>query len=352
MSRAGLAALAGAAVGWGSLAVSTTIALRGIGPLNLLLGEVGVASAVLLIATVAAGRALPRLSWRVLALGLLQPGVAYTTFNFGVQRTSAADAGLLLGMEAVFTILLAVLVLGERPGRRIFAGVSLGLMGVAVMSLQPGGHATLLGDGLVLLDSLAAAGAVILASGLLATADPLPLTAGQFLVGLVVIIPVTGIGWITGAEHLPTLPALEPLVALIATGAVGTAASFLAYTWALKRVRPSVAAIAVPLTPLATLALSVTVLAEPVTVTAALAATMIVSGLCVFATGKSSDQRHQSPPTAPRRRARGVVRSRVACSICRDDAPSRSDRRTTGRAPGDASPNSSVVLGRGGAREA
>ena len=289
MSRSGLAGLAAAAVGWGSLAVSTTIALRGIGPLTLLLGEVTIAGAVLLAATVATGRSLPRLSWRLLALGALQPGVAYLTFNFGVQRTSAAAAGLLLGMEAVFTIVLGMVLLGERPGRRVFGGIMLGILGVAVMSWQGGGHATLLGDGLVLLDSLAAAGAVILASRLVTEIEPIPLTACQFLVGLALILPLSGLGWATGAESLPTLPGLAPILALIVTGAIGTAASFLIYTWALERVRVSVAAIAVPLMPLCTLALSVTVLGQPLTLSACAAAALIVSGLVVFATGPSGE---------------------------------------------------------------
>jgi len=203
-------------------------------------------------------------------------------------------------------VLLGILVLHERPTKTAVTGILLGIAGVAVMSWQPGGHSTLTGDGLVLTDSFASAWYVILASRLVREIHPLPLTAAQFVIGLLIIASITTIGWTVGIEPAPAFPASGPLLALLITGVIGIAASFLTYTWALEKVTVSAAAAAVPLTPLAALLFSASVLGEPITITAAVAAALIVAGLGVFAFGNRP--RRPATPDADRYNKREMPR--------------------------------------------
>jgi drug/metabolite transporter (DMT)-like permease len=281
-ARAGLAALGAAAVGFGSLAVTTTTAETAFGPMTLLVVELAAAAAVLLTATALLGLRLPRPSPAVLALGALEPGGAYVAFNLGVQRTSSSHASLVLGLETVFVVVLGVVVLRDRPSARVLGGTAVAVAGVMLLALgpsSPSSGASLTGDLLVLVTTLAAAGYVVLASRLAATVHPVALTAAQFVVGLAVAAPVSAWALVSGTEHWPTHPGAGPVVAAIATGVFGSASAFLLYTWALTRVSPSAAGASLTLTPLAGLVLSAAVLGEAVTMRAATAAALIVLGL-------------------------------------------------------------------------
>ena len=120
--RGGLPALVLAAACWGSGAVAIKTAERGMGAMTLTLLEVGVAVAVLAGVLAARRTALPRPTLGLLALGLLEPGLAYPAYNLGLAATSAEHGALLLGTESVFVVLLAAVFLHERPTAGSLAG--------------------------------------------------------------------------------------------------------------------------------------------------------------------------------------------------------------------------------------
>lgn len=63
-------------------------------------------------------------------------GVDFALYTYGIQRTSAAVAGLLVNVEVLSTIALAVLLLGERlPARRLVGG-AVTLAGAIYLSLD------------------------------------------------------------------------------------------------------------------------------------------------------------------------------------------------------------------------
>jgi drug/metabolite transporter (DMT)-like permease len=70
--------------------------------------------------------ALSAAQWRAFALAILLGGIlAPVLLLSGLKRTSAADASLLLNLEAVFTAALAWLAFGEYADRRIVLGMAL-----------------------------------------------------------------------------------------------------------------------------------------------------------------------------------------------------------------------------------
>jgi drug/metabolite transporter (DMT)-like permease len=77
----------------------------------------------------------PWLSGAIVAGGVLGP----TLLMYGLTRTSAADASLLLNLEAVLTALMAWVVFRENADRRIVLGMALIVGGGVVLALPSGG---------------------------------------------------------------------------------------------------------------------------------------------------------------------------------------------------------------------
>ena len=57
---------------------------------------------------------------------------------YGLTRTSAANASLLLNLEAVFSALLAWIVFRENADRRVVLGMALIVAGGAILAWSPG----------------------------------------------------------------------------------------------------------------------------------------------------------------------------------------------------------------------
>ena len=129
------------AVGWGLNFVVIDVGLESFPPLLF------VAVRFVLVAFPAiflVGR--PGVGWRaVLGVGLFtsagQFGLLFVAIDQGMP---AGLASLVLQVQAVFTILLAVALLGERPAARQLAGSALAVGGIAVIALGRGGDVPLL----------------------------------------------------------------------------------------------------------------------------------------------------------------------------------------------------------------
>jgi drug/metabolite transporter (DMT)-like permease len=87
-------------------------------------------------------------------VGLLGITLGQICFVFALTNTSASDTALLGATSPMMTALLAVLVGLERPGRRYWVAVSIGLLGVVLIVVGGTSGArlgsNLLGDGLAL----------------------------------------------------------------------------------------------------------------------------------------------------------------------------------------------------------
>src|SRR5438105_956619 len=67
--------------------------------------------------------------WRIAAMGALGFGAAIAFANWGLLRSTAANAALLIIVEPVAIMLLSPLMLGEQLRRREAAGAALALAG-------------------------------------------------------------------------------------------------------------------------------------------------------------------------------------------------------------------------------
>ncbi|MGP4081173.1 DMT family transporter [Pseudalkalibacillus sp. R45] len=109
--------------------------------------------------------------------------VGITLYNIGVTfgelTVSAGTAGMLIGSTPVFTALIAVLVLKERPGAAGWIGLSIGFIGIVLITLGTSGSSFSISQGalLVLMAAIATSIFFVFQKSLHYQYTPLELTA-------------------------------------------------------------------------------------------------------------------------------------------------------------------------------
>ncbi len=158
---AGLAPLLASCL-WGGMYVVSRASFSAIPPVTLGLLRVILGGLTLWVALKltarrgAAPQRHPGDTRRFILLGGTLVATLITQF-WGTALASAHDGALLTTMTPVFVVPIAWLVLRERPGWRVLAGMGLALVGVVVVvgADLGGGGVTLLGDALLLVSALA-----------------------------------------------------------------------------------------------------------------------------------------------------------------------------------------------------
>lgn len=106
---------------------------------------------------------MPRPIWRIVAIALFLGGGSFSLLFVGLQTTSPSAAAIILQLGVPFTMLLSVLVLGERIHWRRGLGIGLTLVGVLIVTWRPGGVSLSTGLWFVAASAFAgAAGAVMM----------------------------------------------------------------------------------------------------------------------------------------------------------------------------------------------
>jgi O-acetylserine/cysteine efflux transporter len=291
-----VSALILAAAMWGFATSGTKYALAGFEPLTLLAVQLVAATVALWAALVvrdrwARVRSGLRAGWRPtrwtwsqwrlpLALGLLEPALAYLGDTMGLARTTAANASVIIGLESAFVVLLAALFLRERITRNLCLAVLAGLLGLVALEQVSWLTGPGLGDLLVLGGALSAAGYTIVARRVDESCDSLALTARQFAVASMLVCPAAIGAWVAGAEPVPTHAAANLWLAAVLVGVAGFALSFLIYNWAIVVVEAGMAAVIINLIPAFGLLSAVVWLGEELT-----AARLVGAGLITVSVG-------------------------------------------------------------------
>lgn len=277
-SRAAYAALVAASTYWGLSTATSKLALGGLSAFDLLLLEISVATVALWCVPATRSSVRPRSRAAYLALGLLEPAGAYALFNLGLERTSAANGALLVSLEGLVVGLLAAVLLRERPGLLLAAGLVLGAAGAAVLA-QGEAHrgASLHGNVLVLGSVVAAALHSIATRRLAPGASALVVTGHQLLGASVAAAPIWLGATLHGGSRIAEASAAE-WTAAVSTGVLGSAVPLLLFTFALARLPSTRAAPLVNLVPLFGVGASVILLGERLSAPELLGGLLILAG--------------------------------------------------------------------------
>jgi drug/metabolite transporter (DMT)-like permease len=137
--RAKLAA-GGTVLLWASAFPAIAVAVRGFGPAGLAVARLVIASVALAAVAPVLGVRRPRApDLPLIALCGLAGMTGYQLLlNAGERVVPAGTASLLVATAPVYASVLAVMFLGERPGRRWLAGSAVALAGTAVIAVSHG----------------------------------------------------------------------------------------------------------------------------------------------------------------------------------------------------------------------
>lgn len=274
--------LIAASATWGLSVTFTKLGVDRVAAVPLLLIELAAAAlalwgAVLLIG--GPGRVKVR---DAVALGALEPALAYLFITSGLERTSGANGSILTGLESCFAVLLAAIVLKERLNSGQALAVALALAGLLLVGAAGSPTQTGWGDLLVVGGVLCAAGYVVVAKLLASDADTLTLTAYQFTCALA-IVSVFSLA-LSGTSDFAAVLKVPPEYVLLAaaTGVIGFGVSFLLYNAASSYVTAGTAATILTLIPLFGVAGAVIVLGEPLTARTTLGGVLVGFALVMF----------------------------------------------------------------------
>ena len=265
--RHGYFYLAVAMVLVGSTVTASKIIGAGLPPFTATALRFAIALPCFALLMAATGARLPRLhrgDWVLLTVQAVAGSVGYTTLLIaGLQRTSAVDGGISLGTLPLVTAAIAMLLLGERPGRRALAAIGMAAFGVWLMTSRtptPGMEGSLAGNALIL-GAVACEGLFILLNKRLRTpVAPLALS---------MLMTAFGLAFSAVASLIETPWALSytpgAVAAVVYYALVPTVGGFLLWYAGAARVPGSEAAPFTALAPVSAVMLSAGLLDEPVT---------------------------------------------------------------------------------------
>jgi drug/metabolite transporter (DMT)-like permease len=271
---------------YGTSYVATRVVLQDVGPATLALVRLVVGALLLVPLALLRRPAGDRLSrgdhWRVFWMGLLGFAGAFAFGNWGIARSTATNAALLITVEPISLILLSPVILGERLSRREKVGALLTLVGATLVVVNgvPGLSVALLprwrGDVLLVLSGLCYAAYSLIGRGVLARHAALPVTAWSIIWGLVAAAPLAGSEWIEGRAPVWSPSALWGTAYL---ALVVTTLGYLVWNYALERVEAPRLAVFINVQPVVGALLGVWWLREPLTVFTVGGGVLVLLGL-------------------------------------------------------------------------
>jgi len=217
--------------------------------------------------------------WRPLAaFVLLEMIVPWGLLSQAERRLPSSLAGLLIAAVPIIGVLLARATGStERLSRRRWAGLLIGLAGVAILAAPNLGTGAGLSVAEVLLVAVGYAAAPLIAARKMADVPAVPMTAACLTVAALAWAPAAILTW---PHHVPSGRVLAALAAL---GIVCTACAFLVFLQLIKEVGTSRAMVFTYVNPAVAVAAGIVLLNEPFTAITGISFVLILAG-CLLAT--------------------------------------------------------------------
>jgi drug/metabolite transporter (DMT)-like permease len=269
---------------WGTTFFFIAIAVPEVPPFTLVLVRVGLAAAVLVPIAFLLGYRLPATlaGWYpFLVQSLLNNVVPFTLMVYGQQRIASALAAVLNATTPLFTLVVARLFAGEALTVNKLAGVLLGLAGVAILMGPEALNAnasSVLGMACVLGSALFY-GFSALWMRRLREIPPLVTSAGQLTCSTVMLLPMAAFA---DRFWLMPMPSTKALLALVGLAVLATALAYIVFFRISATAGPSNVMLVTLLIPITATLLGVLILGEAFTLSHAIGAAVIASGLIVI----------------------------------------------------------------------
>ncbi|HLS20671.1 MAG TPA: DMT family transporter [Bacillota bacterium] len=253
---------------WGFNVSALKVLVSAIDPVMLTAVRIFTAGITVLIITYFMGFfRLPRKNelFLIIYIGLFNVIAHHIFLALGLTRTSSVNAGLILGMGPLLTMMLSILLLKDQVTRLRVTGFILGFLGVVMTTLggAAGFSALSLGDVFVFISIFTQAVSFILISKLNPSFDPrlltgYMLTIGSFFIGLTSVVTESNF------SQLTSLFTWKLGAVFLFSAVLCTAFGHMTYNFAIKQVGPVETAIFINLNTLFALIGASIFLGEPI----------------------------------------------------------------------------------------
>src|SRR3954452_18501770 len=276
--RTALAALPAACVIWGLTVPLSKVALGWLDATWLTAARFVVAAPVLALIGRAGLRAAA--TPRIAAWGAAGFGGVVLLQNLGIERTSVSHAALIVGAVPALVALTTAAGGRASAGPVAWSGFAVALGGVPLVA-GAGGHASMLGDGLVLASAAIAALYIVAQTELLPGRDPVAVTAVQMVAAAAFALPAA----LLGGEMPAAPPDAHAVIATVLLATAGSLLPFTLYAYGQTRVSAEVAGAFVNLEPLVGAAMGALAFQDPFGASQMLGAGTILAGILLSAAG-------------------------------------------------------------------
>lgn len=280
---------------WGLSFLFIELALRGLGPMWIVVGRTGIGALVLLAATRLRGHRVPDSvrPWRqLLLLGIVTNAVPWSAVAWAQQSLPSGLVALLMAAVPSSTLVVSVLVGLERFTLARVLGLGLALSGVGLtVAADLGDPGRLIAIGTVIVATVMyASGAVYANRRVSGTASALTIATGQVVSAFAVTVPVALV-----VDPLPDRGALTPSVlgAVAALGALGTGIAFLIFYTLIERVGATNTTLVTYLIPLVAVIAGALILSERLAPPAMAGGGLIVLGVYLAQRGTAASPTEQ-----------------------------------------------------------
>lgn len=191
--RKAICALIAANIIWGAASPIFKLALQNIPPFTLAFLRFWGAS-ILLLPFAIKDLYIARKDWFAVALvAFFGISINITFFFMGLKVAPSINAPIIATSGPIFIYLFSILILHEKPHKKVFAGLIVSLVGVLIIVIQPllsrNPDGQMMGNLFFVLATLGSVGHAIFSKEIIRSYKPITITFWSFIIGTLTFIP-------------------------------------------------------------------------------------------------------------------------------------------------------------------
>jgi len=230
--------------------------------------------------------------WTFSYLGFFGVVVNQMCFTMGLRYTSVSHAAVIVGMGPIYTLILAVLFRLERATWHKVVGMTIALLGVAVLASENGistRSPSLLGDAITMTGSIGFATYAVLGKRVAGRYDALTMVAFNHFAGAIIILPVA----LRQARELGPFSTWRAVpwpawAAVVFMAVCSSALAYLLYFWLLRYLEASQLSAFTYLLPVLAVILGILLLGERGSLTQIIGGILALGGVYWVESGRES----------------------------------------------------------------
>lgn len=215
-------------------------------------------------------------------LGILQPVLYFVFENYGLKYTTTSFTGIVSSISPIFTAIMGVIFLREKPNAKQWLCIFLSITGVLMVSLgSGGGENTIAGCVCLLIAYFLGSFYSILVRKLSDQYTPMELTYVMFMVGFVFFVSMAFIQYRSETISMVTTALFDGrfVISCLYLGAAASIGAYMLANYALSRLPVTRATIFNSFSTIVSVSSGVILMRDPFTVTSAVAFVMIMFGV-------------------------------------------------------------------------